>query len=203
MPLMTGQSQIKLMSSNHKITKLYCENEAIYSAGNIVTYYVDGVAYQEELDEGANCLNPTVVNPTKSGANFLGWREDKTVSSTVLTEKVMSDEPITLYAVFKYHDLAGSVDTGDARGELICNYIAVNANKHSKITLTQHSTDGMCFSRLYDPNGNEVLYLHVDSGLSKSTTNIVTGTYRYGVQSNYDWSSNSATITVTGKIVVG
>lgn len=101
MPLMTGQSQIKLMSSNHKITKLYCENEAIYSAGNIVTYYANGVSYQEEVESGANCLNPTSFTPSKSGCTFLGWREDKTASGDVLTEKVMGDDPITLYAVFE------------------------------------------------------------------------------------------------------
>lgn len=78
------------------------EYKKIYSAGNIVTYQVDtNVTYQEEVDSDATCLSPATFTPTKSGYTFLGWREDTAASATVLTEKVMADEPITLYAVFQ------------------------------------------------------------------------------------------------------
>lgn len=73
----------------------------IYSSGNIVTYYVESnISYQEEVDEGASCLSPKTFTPAKSGWTFVGWRVDKTANATVLTSKVMGDEPITLYAVF-------------------------------------------------------------------------------------------------------
>lgn len=89
-----------------KIKKGYiCEEgilKKIYSAGNIVTYNVDtNISYKEEVDADASVLNPSTFTPTKSGYTFVGWREDKTASSSVLTSKVMGDNPITLYAVFR------------------------------------------------------------------------------------------------------
>ena len=72
------------------------------ATGNKCTYIVDtGVSYEEEVDSGVSCLSPTSFTPTKSGWTFLGWREDTVASSDVLVTKVMEDDPITLYAVFK------------------------------------------------------------------------------------------------------
>lgn len=83
--------------------KAVLEFKKFYSAGNIVTYVVNGKQYQEEVDEGASVLSPKSFTPSKSGATFLGY-SDSATSTTVLAEKVMGDEPITLYAVFKYPD---------------------------------------------------------------------------------------------------
>ena len=59
MPVVVQERQKKLMCSNHKITKLYCENKVVYSASNIVTYYIDGALYfTEEVDSDASCLSP-------------------------------------------------------------------------------------------------------------------------------------------------
>ena len=97
-----GTSKMKLFGGSEKIKKAYLGTEKIYSAGNIVTYYVDnGVSYQEEIDSDASCLNPITFTPSKSGWTFVGWREDTTASADVLRDKVMGDKPITLYAVFK------------------------------------------------------------------------------------------------------
>lgn len=72
------------------------------ATGNKCTYIVDtGVSYEEEVDSGASCLSPTSFTPTKSGWIFVGWREDTVASSDVLVTKVMGDEPVTLYAVFR------------------------------------------------------------------------------------------------------
>ena len=97
-----GTSKMKLFGGSEKIRKAYLGTEKIYSAGSIVTYYVDSnTYYQEEVDSDASCLNPTTFTPSKSGWTFVGWREDTVASSDVLSSKVMCDEPITLYAVFK------------------------------------------------------------------------------------------------------
>ena len=97
-----GTSKMKLFGGSEKIKKAYLGTEKIYSAGNIVTYYVDsGIYYQEEVDSDASCLNPTTFTPSKSGWMFVGWREDTTASGDVLSSKIMGDELITLYAVFK------------------------------------------------------------------------------------------------------
>lgn len=82
--------------------KRYIHGTRYYSAGNIVTYYVDSnTYYQEEVDSDASCLNPTTFTPSKSGWAFVGWREDTIASGDVLSSKIMGDEPITLYAVFR------------------------------------------------------------------------------------------------------
>lgn len=70
----------------------------VWKAGNNVTYFVDiDVYYTVEVDSGANILNQT---PSKDGYTFVGWRRDKVATGTILTNAVMEDDPITLYAVF-------------------------------------------------------------------------------------------------------
>ena len=97
-----GNSKMKLFAGSQKVKKAYLGTEKIYSAGSIVTYYVDSnTYYQEEVDSDVTCLSPTTFTPTKSGWIFTGWRENNTASSSVLSSKNMGNEPISLYAVFK------------------------------------------------------------------------------------------------------
>lgn len=102
MPIYLGNKKIKLYKGNQKIKKVYCGNRLVYSAGSTVTYKVDsGVTYTEEFDEGASVLSPKTFTPSKSGWEFVGWRTDSTASGSVLSSKVMGDNPVTLYAVFR------------------------------------------------------------------------------------------------------
>ena len=102
MPIQMQSASKKLMCGNHKIAKMYCKNHVIYSSGSTVTYYVDaGTAHTEEVDEGASCLSPKTFAPAKSGWEFVGWRQDKTASGSVLGSLAMGDAPVTLYAVFR------------------------------------------------------------------------------------------------------
>lgn len=97
-----GIKQAKLFISDKKVKYVYKGGTKIYSAGNIVTYKVDeSTSYTEEVDNEATCLSPTTFKPSKTGWTFLGWREDSESSSDVLSTKIMGDNPITLYAVFK------------------------------------------------------------------------------------------------------
>ncbi len=97
-----GGTKSKLYMGSSKIKKVYLGTEKVYSAGNIVTYNVDsGVSYSEEVDSDATCLSPTTFTPTKSGYTFVGWKENTSADSSVLSSKIMGDNPITLYAVFK------------------------------------------------------------------------------------------------------
>lgn len=98
-----GNSVVKKMNFNgQKVKKWYHNGVKVFSSGNIVTYNVDaGTSYQEEVDSEATVLSPKTFTPTKSGWDFVGWREDKTASSSVLQSKIMGDDPMTLYAVFK------------------------------------------------------------------------------------------------------
>ena len=108
MPLMNRNAQIKLMHGKNKIKKMMCENAAIYSSGNAVYYYVDGIKYTEEFESGQSCLSPTSFTPSKAECTFLGWSESPN-STTVLDNKIMEDDSIELFAVFKYNDLTKSV----------------------------------------------------------------------------------------------
>ena len=68
---------------------------------SLVTYNVDtGTSYQEKVKKGQTVLSPTSFTPTKTGYTFLGWREDNLPVQYVLTNKVATGKPMTLYAVF-------------------------------------------------------------------------------------------------------
>ncbi|MDR2044918.1 MAG: InlB B-repeat-containing protein, partial [Clostridium sp.] len=99
----TGGTKVKkIYIGGTKVKKAYAGAAKVYSSGNVVTYRVDsGVTYTEEADEGASCLSPATFTPTKSGWTFLGWREDGTASSSVLSSKTMGEAAVTLYAVFR------------------------------------------------------------------------------------------------------
>ena len=87
-----------------KVKKMYLGNNQVYSAGNIVTYNVDlpeNIVYTEEIDSDASCLYPITFTPSKKLWSFIGWKDDTYASDNILAEKIMHDDPITLYAVFK------------------------------------------------------------------------------------------------------
>lgn len=102
MAIYRAGDKAKLNIGAAKVKKMYRGDVKVYSAGNICTYHVDtGITYQEEVDEGASCLSPKSFTPAKAGWEFVGWREDQTAGSSVLTGKLMGDDPVTLYAVFQ------------------------------------------------------------------------------------------------------
>ena len=102
---MLTHNNVKLKNityNGQKVKKWNHNGVRIYNAGNTVTYYVDtDVVYTEEVDSEASCLSPKTFTPAKSDWEFVGWRENNTASSEILTDKIMGDSPITLYAVFK------------------------------------------------------------------------------------------------------
>ena len=67
----------------------------------IVTYYIDTNSTQTQaFAPGESVLNGLNFTPSKNGYTFVGWREDTTASSSVLTSKTMGTSNMTLYAVF-------------------------------------------------------------------------------------------------------
>lgn len=93
---------LKAMTYNgSSVKKWYHDGVLVFSAGALVTYYIDGEENKktEEISSGSSALEPTTFVPEKDGWTFYGWREDTTASGDVLTE-VVGSEPITLYAVF-------------------------------------------------------------------------------------------------------
>ena len=94
--------KVKMHLGATPIYRMYLGNERIYPNAGTVTYYVDTNSIRiEEIDIDASCLNPKTFTPTKSEWIFLGWREDQAANGTVLSEKIMTGENVTLYAVFR------------------------------------------------------------------------------------------------------
>lgn len=99
---MGGSQKCRLYLGSTKIKRGYLGNTKVYSSSNKVTYYIsEHKSYEEEIEYEATCLSPSSFIPTMEGYHFVGWREDKEATSVILTEKVMGDNPITLYAVFR------------------------------------------------------------------------------------------------------
>lgn len=96
-----GAKKAKLYIGNKKVKRCHLGSTKIYSAGNVVTYHVGTQTYLEEVDEELTCLSPTTFTPIHDGWEFLGWRENSDASKDVLSTKVMGENPIDLYAVFK------------------------------------------------------------------------------------------------------
>lgn len=111
MPIFSDNKKVKLLIGDRKIKKGVFANKKVYSSGNICTYYVDsGQVYTEELDEGASCLAPTSFIPEKTGYTFTGWSLESS-GGNVLTDLVMGDAPITLYAQFIATTLSVNLST--------------------------------------------------------------------------------------------
>lgn len=108
----------------------------------LVTYNVDtGTSYQEKVKKGDTVLSPTSFTPTKTGYTFLGWREDTTATSSVLSTKTAEGKTMTLYAVFyKVITLSynGNGNTGGSTNAQSDNSYYNNANSTS-VTFTVRS----------------------------------------------------------------
>lgn len=119
MAISFGSTEAKKISiGDTQIKKISIGDTLVYSAGDIVTYYVNtSVSYQEERDEGESCLDPKTFTPALSGWTFVGWRQDKEANGNVLQTLLMGDDPISLYAVFK-QDVTLSYDPNGAQGSM-------------------------------------------------------------------------------------
>ena len=144
MPILTENKDIKLICSDHKVAKIYCQNEVIYSSGNIVTYHVSpGVTYQEEVDEGASCLSPKTFTPSLSGWTFVGWRGDASANANVHQSLVMGDNPVVLYTVFR-QTIAVTYYNGSTAASSTSGYRYYNSGNiaNPSFTLTQAALSG-------------------------------------------------------------
>lgn len=96
-------SKLKINYGNLKIKKGYCGSKLVYTCGNSVTYVVNGMNYEEDVEEGATVLSPTSFTPTKSGWTFRGWSK-QAGSTYIQTNLIMGENHMTLYAVWSKGD---------------------------------------------------------------------------------------------------
>ena len=129
------------------IKEAYLGKDLVYSrtpgiATATITYNVDsGESYTEKIELDQTILSPSTFVPTKTGYDFVGWREDSEASEYVLTESYATEKK-TLYAVFKkvvtvtYNANGGSGTTADSTGNLYYNNGKV---QEAKITLRRNA----------------------------------------------------------------
>lgn len=103
MPIMTENKKTKIMIGEpDKLRKIWSEQSVVYSSGNICYYHITTTnIVQVEIDEGDSCIPYKGSTPTLSGWTFVGWRSDTNPDPSVLSSKIMGEDPIHLYAVFR------------------------------------------------------------------------------------------------------
>ncbi|MCD7819932.1 MAG: InlB B-repeat-containing protein [Lachnospiraceae bacterium] len=197
-----GSNRLKnFYIGSSKVKKMYLGSELVYSAGGVVTYYVDvGITYTEEVESDATCLSPTTFTPTKSGYTFVGWRKDNTASSDVLDEKTMADESVSLYAVFEkaitltYYN--GSASASAESGTIYYN----NGNAvNPTFTLTPATVSGFTFSGWCTSSSAtaSVAYTSISDTEFASDATLYAKYYQTITLTYYSTSSTAATETGT------
>lgn len=182
MAIYIGNKKIKnVYVGSKKIKKIYVGSRLVYSAGNIVTYHVDsGVAYQEEVDEGASCLAPKSFTTTKTGWEFVGWRKDTTASGSILSTLAMGDVPMTLYAVFRKAVTLTTVANGTNSAKQGYIYYNNGAVVNPTFTVSAPEKSGWTFVGWSTAAGSITVS---DSTISNLT--LSASTIRYAVWSKY------------------
>lgn len=168
----------------------------------IVSYVVDtSTVYSEEVRTNFTCLSPTSFTPTKEGYTFVGWRKDKTASSEVLSECVMENEAITLYAVFKktvtLTTYNGSTSATTRTGTLYYN----NGNTAKpSFTLTQNALSGWTAAGWATSKTSASIAVNNGSSVSLDSDKTYYGVYRNTVTVSFNGNGNSggSTTALTG-----
>lgn len=190
----TNNTALKNVSYNgQKVKKWYHNGAKVFSAGNVVTYYFNANDYaQEEIDSEASCLTPQTVNYINhfAGWTFVGWREDKTASSSVLSSKVMGDEPITLYAVYKRTLYLHAQSNGSVQSYAGTQYYNNGYVANPTIYVSNPGRGGCVFRGWSGSSSSTSI---VNATLSGGLT-ISDNTYRYAVWTK-TYSVNGTTLT--------
>jgi len=200
MPVFIESQNIKLMCSNHKVAKIYCQNSVVYSSGNICTYHVDtGAVYQEEVDEGQSCLHPASFAPEKEGWEFVGWKLSDAAELPAEEEVLMGDDPITLYALFKQDITLTTVANGTTNRETKPRLYNNGNLANPAFTVSSPSRAGATFKGWSASAGSTTI-----SNSSISNLSLAVSTTRYAVFTYADYvitpnaSFNPSTGVMTG-----
>lgn len=194
------------------ITGLYSDLENIKTNAVFeynVTYVFNKVLYKEKYRKGETVLYPQSFNTTLSGATFLGWTDNPN-NMIPLTEKLMENSSITLYAIYQYNNYTAS------------NGASIDKTKYSGIraqgTFNLHSwgSTGWCEGYVsFDGQADRVVSESGDHSNSKTLgydhtinakNNVGTSSVSvYGTGGGYghEESVTSCTITVYGRKLVG
>ena len=100
-------------AATKRVTRIFVGEDRVYAAGVKVTYQIDtGYSLERTVPDREDAI--AVAPPaTLEGYSFVGWRQDSSAEKKVLSEFIISsEEPVTLYAVFKKQMTIGLMPNG-------------------------------------------------------------------------------------------
>ena len=94
------------------------DNNRVYAAGVKVTYQIDtGYSLERTVPDREDAI-AAAPDAALEGYTFVGWRQDSSAEKKVLSEYIISsEEPVTLYAVFKKQMTIGLMPNGGTLSE--------------------------------------------------------------------------------------
>lgn len=96
-----------------RVTRIFVGEDRVYAAGVKVTYQIDTGYSLERIVPDREDAIAAAPPATLEGYSFVGWRQDDSAEKKVLSEFIISsEEPVTLYAVFKKQMTIGLMPNG-------------------------------------------------------------------------------------------
>ena len=101
-----------------RVTRIFVGEDRVYAAGVKVTYQIDtGYALERTVPDREDAI-AAAPPAALEGYTFVGWRQDDSPEKKVLTEYIItSEEPVTLYAVFRKQMTIGLMPNGGTLAE--------------------------------------------------------------------------------------
>jgi len=101
-----------------RVTRIFVGEDRVYAAGVKVTYQIDtGYALERTVPDREDAI-AAAPDAALEGYTFVGWRQDEQAEKKVLSEFIISsEEPVTLYAVFKKQMTIGLMPNGGTLSE--------------------------------------------------------------------------------------
>ena len=96
-----------------RVTRIFVGEDRVYAAGVKVTYQIDtGYSLERTVPDREDAI-AAAPDAALEGYTFVGWRQDNSAEKKVLSEFIISsEEPVTLYAVFKKQMIIGLMPNG-------------------------------------------------------------------------------------------
>ena len=101
-----------------RVTRIFVGEDRVYAAGVKVTYQIDtGYSLERTVPDREDAI-AAAPDAALEGYTFVGWRQDDSAEKKVLSEFIItSEEPFTLYAVFKKQMTIGLMPNGGTLAE--------------------------------------------------------------------------------------
>ncbi len=101
-----------------RVTRIFVGEDRVYAAGVKVTYQIDtGYSLERTVPDREDAI-AAAPDAALEGYTFVGWRQDNSAEKKVLSEYLISsEEPVTLYAVFKKQMTIGLMPNGGTLAE--------------------------------------------------------------------------------------